>query len=424
VKTTYVAGNSARRWFAPRWNVSKRDVPSVTPAAIKPSPVAAKLDDPTLVALAAKVHDPKLATLLDHLAGVLALNKKLRATRSQATYFEVKGKDRAVMVERIGVVRAQLATLGPSEDPNIVAFCVAVNHRLEEIAPYHFQLNIPTIESPEKWSTCNVTSLAMCLEVLGIGPSSYPASEHKKLLAVASVFKGDIAQARLAADGTDASLSSLMGLRFPDFLELAAVVEFITSAEPGHDEVVAAAVKAVRAKAQGPFLKELARKFGAPAKDKPIRWDPSRTRDENRETTDKLNDYDSAHRGNGGHGVEQLSTARNIAEKATDPKTKAADTKRYEALLPKQRAALEGEGIEKDLSLESYKSAVIRELAPELDAGRGVIAGLYMHWTRLYGIDGDHILVQDPGAWNRTEINLTWAEARAMGYFWATIVVG
>jgi len=28
VKTIYVAGYSARRWFAPRWNVSKRDQPS------------------------------------------------------------------------------------------------------------------------------------------------------------------------------------------------------------------------------------------------------------------------------------------------------------------------------------------------------------------------------------------------------------
>jgi len=355
---------------------------------------------------------------------VLALNKKLRPTRSLETRFEVKGKDRPIMVEGMGAVRADLDALSPSSDPNVVAFKVAVNHKLEEIAPYHHQLNIPTIESVGGWSTCNLTSLAMCLEVLGLGPSSYPASEHTKLLAVASVFKADIAQARLATEGTDGGLASLLGLRLPDFLELAAVVEFITSAEPKRDEIVAAAVQAVAAKTQGSFLKRMARKFGAPATDKPIQWDPAKKSEANSRTNQTLNDYGSAHRGDGSHGVEQLSTARNIAEKETDPKKKAADTKRYEALLPKQQAALAGDGIENDLGLDSYKSAVTRELAPEIDAGRGVIAGLYMHWTRLYGIDGDHILVQDPGAWNRTEINLTWAEARAQGYFWANIVVG
>jgi hypothetical protein len=97
--------------------------------------------------------------------------------------------------------------------------------------------------------------------------------------------------------------------------------------------------------------------------------------------------------------------------------------RRYQTLLPAQQAALDGAGIERDLGLERYKSAVIGELGPDIDAGRGVMAGLHMHWTRLYGIDDTHILVQDPGAWNRTEINLTWAEARAMGYFWTNIVI-
>jgi len=66
---------------------------------------------------------------------------------------------------------------------------------------------------------------------------------------------------------------------------------------------------------------------------------------------------------------------------------------------------------------------VIRDLGPQLDAGAGVLVGVFQHWTRLYGLDHERVLVQDPGAWNRTEINLTWAEARAMGYFWTNLVV-
>lgn len=407
-----------------------RAAPPITPEAnggvaksnVAAAPVA-RLDDPALVGLAAKIHDPKLPPLLSEIAAVLALNQTLRTTRTVATRFEVKGNERAVMVDRIGVVRAQLAALGPSEDPNVAAFRVAINHRLEEIAPYHFQLNIPTIESAGGWSTCNLTSLAMCLEVLGIGASSYPVSEHEKLLAVANVFKNDIAQARLAAGGTDASLTSLMGLRFPDFLELAAVVEFVASAEPGHDEIVAAAVKAVLQKKYVSLLIQLAHKFGAKARSKTIHWDATKTARQNLATDDVLNRYGGKYRGNGDHGVEQLSTARNAMEKETNPNKKQSAMKRYESLLAGQASALEGKEIEGDLSLDAYKSAVIRDLGPELDAGAGVLVGVFSHWTRLYGLDDEHILVQDPGAWNRTEINITWAEARAMGYFWTNLVV-
>jgi hypothetical protein len=335
----------------------------------------------------------------------------------------VKGKDRETMVAGIAAVRVDIAALSNPTDENVAAFVVAVNHKLEEIAPYHFQLNIPTIESAGGWSTCNLTSLAMALEVTGKSASAYSASEHPKLLSVARVFRGDIAQARLASNGTGTDITSLLGLRLPDFLELAAVVEFLTSETPSHEEVVAAATRAVADKTKAKFLKQLAGKFGAEAKDKTIRWETTRSARQNLATIDALENYGGQHRGDGSHGVEQLSTARNLAEKEADPTKKRAAEKRYQALLAGQQAALDGADIEGDLSLDTYKSAVIRELAPELDAGKGVIAGLHGHWTRLYGIDDGHILVQDPGAWNRTEINVTWAEARAMGYFWANIVI-
>lgn len=401
--------------------------PSATSASAEPGtwapPAGAKLDDPKLLELAAKVHDPKLDQLLHDLAGVIELERALRKTKSLETRFEIKGKDRATLVAGIGVVRRELDGLSNANDTHVNAFKVAVNHKLEEVAPYHFQLNIPTIESPGGWSTCNLTSLAMALEATGKGATAYPTSEHKKLLAVASAFRSDIAQARLAANGTGTDISSLLGLRLPDFLELAAVVEFLASDEPSHDEIVAAAKKAVDMKTRAKFLKQLAHRFGAEAKDKTIQWDASKTGKQNIATTDALRDYGGQHRGDGSHGVEQLSTARNLVEKETDPKKKAAARKRYEALLGGQQAALDGKGIDGDLTLDTYKAAVARELGPEIDAGRGVIAGLFGHWTRLYGIDVDHILVQDPGAWNRTEINVTWAEARAMGYFWANIVI-
>jgi hypothetical protein len=349
--------------------------PEVSTEVVWTPPADAQLEDAELLELAAKIHAPTLDQLTRDVAGVLVLNKTLRATRSLETRFEVTATNRAMLVAGIRAVRTGLAALANPSDPNIAAFIVAVNHRLEETAPYHFQLNIPTIESRGGWSTCNLTSLAMALETLGKGASAYPASEHPKLLAVARQFRADIAQARLAANGTAPDLSSLMGLRLPDFLQLAAVVEFITSETPSPEEIVAAATRAVDAKLQSRFLKQLARKFGADAKDKAIRWDTTNTPIQNRTITNALESYGGQHRGDGSHGVEQLNTARNLLEKETDPRKRAVAERRYQGLLPGQAAALEGQDIERDLSLETYKSAVVRELGPELDAGNGVHRG-------------------------------------------------
>jgi hypothetical protein len=118
-----------------------------------------------------------------------------------------------------------------------------------------------------------------------------------------------------------------------------------------------------------------------------------------------------------------MNTARNFFEKEANPKSKEKKKKIYEALLAKNQAALDGKDIEGTLGIETYTKAVTEQLGPELDAGRGVIAGLYQHWTRLYGVDADGIKVQDPGGFDRTEVRISWPEARAMGYFWTNLII-
>ena len=401
-----------------------------TPAPVTPAPTA-KLGDPALLALAAKVHDPHLDTLLSHIASVLALDTKLRATRSIDTYYEDAGPDREELVHEIGLVRGGLAALTAS-GPDVDAFKVAVNHKLEEVAPYHFQLNIKSIESVGGWSTCNLTSLAMALEVIGIGPSSYPSHFHDKLLAVAKVFHKDIAGdkdsknpgARLASHGRDASkLTSIMGLRFPDFLQLAAVVHKLKANEATDANIIAAANQAVMDKPHIDFLAELSRDFGASPSYQAVKWDADAKK--NHRANDELESFGEENRGDHGNNrrVEAMNTAKNLMERETHPAKKAALQKDYEALLAKEKPALEGKGIETTLSLETYQAAVTRDLGPSLDAGAGVIAGLSGHWTRLYAIDAQGVKVQDPGQWNRSEMKISWAEARAMGYFWTNLVI-
>jgi SH3 domain-containing protein len=412
------------------------DRPAVPVAAHDtPQPVApattAKLEDPALLALAAKVHDPHLDTLLSHIASVLALDTKLRATRSIDTYYEDAGAGREDLVHEIGMVRGGLGALTAS-GPDVDAFKVAVNHKLEEVAPYHFQLNIKSIESVGGWSTCNLTSLAMALEVIGIGPSSYPSHFHDKLLAVAKIFHKDIAGdkdsknpgARLASHGRDASkLTSLMGLRFPDFLQLAAVVHKLGAKEATDENIIAAANQAVMDKPHISFLAELSRDFGASPASQAVKWDADAKK--NHTANSKLEDFGEENRGDHGSNrrVEAMNTAKNLMERETNPAKKAALQKDYEALLAKEKPALEGKGIESTLSLDTYQAAVTRDLGPSLDAGAGVIAGLSGHWTRLYAIDEQGVKVQDPGQWNRSEMKISWAEARAMGYFWTNLVI-
>jgi hypothetical protein len=221
-----------------------------TTADLAPAPMVVPvvpLDDPQLQALASKVRDPNLPALTRDLSTMLGLFTKLRATKSQDTSFEVKGKEREQLVDTIAAVRGGLAALDGT-NADAAAFTVAVHHKLEEVSPYLFQLNINAIESVEKWSTCNLTSLAMALEVLGKRATAYPADKTPALLEVAKVFKNDIADARLASNGTGTSLAALQGLRFPDFLEIAAIVEFLATSTPTHDQIIEAAKKAVLAK--------------------------------------------------------------------------------------------------------------------------------------------------------------------------------
>src|SRR5882757_2060500 len=118
-----------------------------TTADLAPRPaalIASALDDPQLNALASKVRDPKMDPLLRDLATVLALFTKLKTTKSQDTSFEVKGKDREELIDGIATVRGELAGLA-ANDADAAAFTVAVHHKLEEVSPYLFQLNIKTI---------------------------------------------------------------------------------------------------------------------------------------------------------------------------------------------------------------------------------------------------------------------------------------
>ncbi len=429
----------------------------VVPNTTWTPPAGSKIGNQEIITLAAQVHDPRMPALLEHIGGIekdAKLAEKQTGGGNEMEYTKPEFRDK--LVEGIAVVRRELAQLD-SAGPGVAAFVLAVNHEIQQLAPYHFQKNIRAIETWDKaktlggirqWSTCNLTSLAMSLETVGISARNFP-SAHDGLLATAgSLFEIDLHDGKddqggkyygaqltgkgVGAAGGHTSVEQIKALRFPDFLEFAAIIHSTLNGKFSHDEagVIKGAGVASVAKASVPYLEGLAKFMGAKPQEVTLNLGKG--------AVSFLNDYGAKHRGITAPGVEKMNTARNLMENDQDKENSATndkDRKKYE----KSRAShetdyksldkanhkwLEDPEAEQKVPLETYKGAVKAQLGPHIDAGRGVIAGLSGHYVRLYAIDETGIRVQDPGQWNRSEMRITWAEARAMGYFWTNLVIG
>jgi len=231
------------------------------PPVSKPAPaIAANPNDESLAVMAAQLHNPQAAKIVTDLAALTAQAKAVPVDRARK---ELKGEARENFVAAIGVMRAQVNALAAT-DPQTVAFRTAVNHKLEELSPYHAQVNIRTIETGA-YTTCNVTSLAMSLETIGKNADSYKVSKRPQIVAVARQYRSDIAKATLASHGTEPVWESLRGLRLPDFMELAAIANTLHSAEPTEAEIKQAGVYAAVTKTRLDFLAAIAADFGAHA---------------------------------------------------------------------------------------------------------------------------------------------------------------
>jgi hypothetical protein len=45
------------------------------------------------------------------------------------------------------------------------------------------------------------------------------------------------------------------------------------------------------------------------------------------------------------------------------------------------------------------------------------VLGQFNHFVRLQELDEEFIVKDDPGSWTRSDIRVTWEEARALGLF-------
>ncbi|HWO25449.1 MAG TPA: SH3 domain-containing protein [Kofleriaceae bacterium] len=383
-------------------------VPSLTPG---------DLHDESLEQMVTALNLPQVTSIAGDLAGLKAKSRELQEKASRK---EERGKGRDDLVASIGAVRTKLAALdGAGADPKqVTAFKAAVYRALNDIAPYYFQSrNIDILETPpaDKTRTCNITCLGMALESLGRSPASF-TGDRAAVLAAARVYQhkvvgDDVSDGAVdATAGTGTSWDKLAGMRFPDFLELAAIAHEMKG-PPTDENVKAGAKLAWDAILKWDNLKQLGRQFGASVQIK--MFDATGIKTDRKQKTVSDEKVIDQHGDKNRMPVEAYINARNKA----DASGKETDRAKLEKLRPAYEQAIAGEGIEDRLSLDAYKQHVIDHIGADLNAGAAVIVGLAGHFVRLQAIHEDHVVVDDPARDTRSGTKLTFAEARAMGYF-------
>jgi hypothetical protein len=236
----------------------------------------------------------------------------------------------------------------------------------------------------------------MTLEALGKSAADY---RYASLIpAIARVHKGDVANRARDKVGTEPA-----GLRLPDYVAMAAVI-WQMGYKSGDDAAILKASNAAFEKVpSADAIATLAGDFGVNAVKGKLTLNASGRADN---TPGHLDSY----------GEKHWKDADTQAIAETKDGTAAARERNAGKLSNRQ--------IERDVPLESYKRAVLSQVAPDLDAGKQVVGGQWNHFVRIQGFTDEFVIKDDPGRYTGANEKATWEEARAMGLFLKWIVIG
>lgn len=388
----------------------------------------ADLHDETLERMVATLNHADVTAIAGELAGLRAKSRELKAKASRK---EEKGQGRDDLVEGIRILRGKLDKLDAAalDKAQVKAFKTAVYHALQEIAPYYFQSrNVDILEYPpaDQTRTCNLTCIGMALESIGRNPDMF-TGDREAVMAAARIYqhklvgddKSDPAQD--AVNGRGTTWSNLIGMRFPDFLELAAIANEMKAGDYSETSVKAGAKQAWNTILDWGNIVTLSELFKCNATQK--LFNASGTKKDKKKKI--KHDYEilKAHGNTNRSAVEKFINQRNKAEESGKQK----DKDKLEQLRPAYEAAIGDDGTKSGLAeradLDGYRDHVVKEVGADLDAGCAVIVGLSGHFVRLQSLDENHVLVNDPARDSRALTKLTYEEARAMGYFATRFVI-
>jgi hypothetical protein len=354
-------------------------------------------------------------------AMVADMAQAARAAKKDST--EAIGSQRDALISRIPQVRGLVGRLHDAQER------AALYGELNAIAPSYYQsknMDLLEMPPPQDTRTCNLTSVAMCLEALGKTAADY-TGDRRAVVAVAGVYAHVVA---LAEDAGDKSGDRLDDLRLPDFLQLAAIAEVVGSAALTKENIADAAVRtrvekgkvqiiggAWKKITEMGFLRRLPERFGGVTA---VAFES--------EHSAALTRLGHAHRSQ----VERLADLRNDRERL---RTMTPGTTAYEklqaAITKAERSTASYDALsrrnladhEEDLPLQQYRDSVMSTLGLELAKGNQVVANLYNHYVRLESVGQEQVVVDDPARGARANRKLTWEEARAMGYFRKAIIL-
>jgi hypothetical protein len=303
---------------------------------------------------------------------------------------EMSGQDRDALVKEIAELRSMVAALTEAGIPatELARLQAAFYRAIDLVAPYYYQHNNVMLEySKERgaradiFNTCNITSLGMCLQALGLSAQNY---DRPQLLApIIQYFHKDIEKALEVAN------PDLSGYRLPDVLGMAAVAENLSVKDkPGHDHLETAASAAMSWVPNIEHMRILASRFGVGGQVGSFHHD-------------ELAAYGAAHH----MEAAKRSDSRRQGRKVDDE-------------------GLSTPEIEKTLPLDKFRRDILSLIGPMLDQGKQVVAGQFNHFVRIESVSEQSVIKDDPGNWLRSNDKLTWEEVRALGLFENYLVLG
>ncbi|MBE9129619.1 MULTISPECIES: hypothetical protein [unclassified Coleofasciculus] len=444
------------------WTKATEDEQEVTP---KPEPeTPSPTTDQPSPAIPSTEIEKTIASLKNPATDAIVSDlERMASTKQEITKKnEETGQGRDALINDIVAVRQKISTLSAAELNVDAATLQAIQShfykKVAQIAPYYTQTanaNILSKSKTEAWKrTCNITTIGMTLEGLGKSTSSFTGNIIL-IGNIAKYFEG-------ALQEKEADASNVTSLRFPDFLQLVAIYIALTdnlglSSEELNQKAQSdpvtfgESVDKARAIAAGmvtysSLFNKFTQLFGVKATSKTNSYNTALsafgafTRGVQAAVKDKKNK---------GKKPEEISNAvreyfvsetekdktkleteiETLKEKlsATSGKslkkfnkkiaTKERQLAKKQELLEAYQATESPAKMNEILPLASYKASVLSPMSNLLGSGKQVIVNLHNHFVRLEAINEENIVVDDPGSRTKKNMDISWEDARALGYF-------
>jgi len=307
-----------------------------------------------------------------------------------------------------------------------------LNRRLLEAAPYYTQMaNLNLLAGDQKaWTrTCNLTSLSMSLEALGVGPDSFTGNgvRLQRIADTLEIWRYKNYDKKDRGVGAYC-VSDVTTMRLPDLLQFVAVYAvcdiqvddlrgdaYLKKIQQARDE---AARKVITYE----MLTKIAGLFGVKCSkvlsihsygESEIGFEKNIAQLDKKMA--ELSKNMPATMSDGfNQGDRNLSDYYKAKGEELDQKSKLADLKQQYSQPGKM-----------DEAIKTYHDQILKRIAPELDRGNqvflhkpGVKSGHYMklHNLQPTPIDGIGVFIDDPWSPGK-RAQLTWRDAHKQGYF-------